>query len=153
MTPRNTKMSPERRSIETVLFESLEATPEPLSSYQVAALAGVPLSKTRAMLKNMKRDGWAEQVGTQGRPLWRAVKKAAATKRAATPENPPLPSEPVAGPMRICNSAQPVYVPGTLSPPTPMRAGADDHLRHPSRRGERLVPYRAPMLIGSGGEL
>lgn len=134
--PRNQHISPERLKLEQTL---LDAT-EPMRPEALALASGLPLQHVRRLLQSLRHEGFAANVACAKNPLWRAC---AHTKAAqATAEGKSA--------QRVCNSSQPPMRPSHLPTMGGTRPGADDHLAIPSRRGDALVNYTAPMVLGSG---
>lgn len=120
--------------------EIIEALREnqPCTANELAELTGVPIKAVRARLASMVRDGIIQ------------------SKKAPHPHPHPnlLYSLPFAG--IVTAPRQYVTGSGTYTGPnwahSAGRPGAMDHLKHPSRRGDVLVPHTGQMvsMVGAG---
>lgn len=109
---------------------------QPCTSNELAARTGVTIKAVRARLASMVRDGIIQ------------------SKKAPHPHQNLLYSLPVAG--IVAGPRQYVTGSGTYTGPnwehSAGRPGAMDHLKHPSRRGDALVPHTGQMvsMVGVG---
>ena len=108
---------------------------QPCTANELAALTGEPITSVRARLASMVRDGVIQSKETKRR-------------------HPNLYSLPFAG--IVAGPRQYVTGSGTYTGPdwahSAGRPGAMDHLKHPSRRGDVLVPHTGQMvsMVGVG---
>ena len=114
--------------------EIIEALREnqPCTANELAALTGEPITAVRARLASMVSDGIIQSKETQRRH----------------PNLYSLHEAPVAG--IVAGQRQYVTGSGTYTGPnwahSAGRPGAMDHLKHPSRRGDVLVPHTGRMV-------
>ena len=103
---------------------------QPCTSNELAELTGVTIKAVRSRLASMVRDGIIQ------------------SKEAPRPNQNLLYSLPVAG--IVAGPRQYVTGSGTYTGPnwehSAGRPGAMDHLKHPSRRGDVLVPHTGQMV-------
>jgi hypothetical protein len=134
--PRNQNISPDRLAIEQALLDS----PEALRPDVLATRTRLEVSRVRKFLQAMAHDGFAANTGTTLDPRWKActhikTDKAAATKKANE---------------RVANGNQAAAPASCLPAMASARPGADDHRLIPSREGNVLKPYRAPVsMVGA----
>lgn len=134
--PRNQHISPARLKLEQTL---LDAT-EPMRPEALALASGLPLQHVRRLLQSLRHEGFASNVACAKNALWRACAHTKAAQATADGKSA----------RRVCNSSQPPMRPSHLPTMGGTRPGADDHLAIPSRRGDLLVTYTPPMVLGSG---
>ena len=135
---RNHSVSPERLTIEQALLDSTES----LRTEALSSRTGVEISKVRRFLQVMRHDGFASNTGTTNDPRWRACVHIAAERAGSAKAD-----------KRFANGTQPAAPANYLPVMGCVRPGADDHRLVPSREGDTLKMYRAPVStvgIGAG---
>lgn len=131
--PRNHNLSEGRAMLEKALLEATEAkTPKQLSSE-----LGIDIVVLRRYLQAMRHLGFCANVG-QGRDVrYRATVHSRAEAAVASAKSL----------NRVCNGNRPAAPANYLPTMGCMRPGADDYQRIPSRVGDKLVPYQAPVFM------
>jgi hypothetical protein len=132
--PRNQNISPDRLLLERALIEATG----PMHGEALAKITQLTEKRVRQLLQSLRQDGFAANVSGTNDPRWRACCHSAAAKQSKQPE-------------RFANGNQPRAPASCLPAMACARPGADDHRLIPSREGNVLKPYRAPVsMVGVG---
>lgn len=127
--PRNQNISSGRLTLEKVLLEASE----PMRVDSLAKVSNLDIKRVRKLLQTMRDDGFSVNVGSTNDPRWRArslIKLGTSS-----------------GFDRVCNGNRPAAPANYLPTMGCVRPGADDYQRIPSRVGDKLVPYQAPVFM------